>query len=240
LNWGPLEVDAIQEASKFWQERRNEALAFMASRSHHRSALLEISAQHPLDSGVTPNREFRARLDMGFCLFHELSRQELAVQIYVPGSRHKHDDVEDVVSLSHAGCAYLREKGVPSDVMHGDDLNDRYKGEAGVYGSADEAYVASAFFREEKFGQLVSVMSPGQLMRKSLHYLAFGVYPMSYAIPSNPAFHDYVHEALNSVPHTLFVDRDLQARGSAEAARLRSLRLPDQKDVGDKHGNQAQ
>lgn len=239
MNWGSLEITTFEEASEFWQERKNEALALLASRSHFRSALLEISAQHPLDDGVTPNSEFRARLDMGLRLFHELSSQELTVQIYVPGSRHKHDGVEDVVSLSHAGCAYLQQKGVPTNVIHGEDLNDRYKGEGGVYGSADEAYVASAFFRDGEFGRLVSVMSPAQLMRKTLHYLAFGIYPLSYAVPTVPAFHDYVDEALNSVPHTLFVDHDLQAQGSTEAARLRALRLPIQKDTGGKHGNQA-
>lgn len=239
MNWGPLATTAVEEATEFWQARRSAALAFMASRSHLRSALLEVSAQHPLSDGVTPNSEFRARLDAGLRLFHEFDKQEIAVQIYVPGSRHKHDGVEDSVSLSQAGCTYLRHRGVPGDVIHGDDLNDRYKGKQGVYGSADEAYVASSFFRDEGLGRLISVMSPAQLMRKSLHYLAFGIYPLSYAVPIFPAFHDYVDEALKSVPHTLFVDHDLQSQESAEAAKLRSLRYPGLRGTRDRHENKA-
>jgi hypothetical protein len=226
MSWGSIDAKAIEGATEFWTAQRDAARAFMATRLPLPTALLEISAQHPLRFGATPGNEFRARLDMGIYLFDELSHQGIAVQVYVPGSRHQHEDIEDFVSLSHAGCAYLRSKGLPEKILHGDDLNARYKGKQGVYGSADEAYVAASFFRDAGLGRLVSVMSPAQVMRKSLYYLAFGVYPMSYAVPDGNAFHDYVAEALASVPHTLFIDHDLQSEKSGAAARLRSTRDP--------------
>jgi len=38
------------------------------------------------------------------------------------------DGVADKISLSAAGCAFLRANGVPDRTLHCDDLNDRYKG----------------------------------------------------------------------------------------------------------------
>jgi hypothetical protein len=223
MNWDNMQGEA--EAAAFWHRSQDMALAFMATRRHLPSALIEVSAQHPLQDGRVPGEEFRARLDKGLELYHELSAT-IAVQIYVPGSRHRHKGVDDAVSLSLAGCSYLRERGLPEEVLHGDDLNERYKGQDGVYGSADEAFVASSYFRDAGLGQLLSVMSPAQVMRKSLHYVAFGVYPLSHTAPVVAAFHDFVTEALGGVPNALFVDHDLQAVDSAEADRLRRSRHP--------------
>ena len=42
----------------------------------------------------------------------------------------------DPQSLSQAGGEFLAKLGVPPSAVHGDDLNERYKGDAGVYGMA--------------------------------------------------------------------------------------------------------
>jgi hypothetical protein len=120
--------------------------------------LIEVSAQHPLVGGTRPDEEFGVRLERGKELRDELMGRGFRVELYVPGSRHKHDGVPDLVSLSSAGTSYLIDSGIPSEVIHGDDLNERYKGAAGVYGSADECFVAASYFKDGEFGLLASVL----------------------------------------------------------------------------------
>ncbi|WP_433065604.1 hypothetical protein [Dactylosporangium sp. CS-033363] len=209
-----------------WRERYEAARAAMRARRGTPGALIEVAAQHPLAGGVTPGVEFAARLERGAELYRQLRAGGERVEVYVPGSRHRAGEVDDAVSLSAAGTRYLREAGLPAADLHGDDLNARYKGAEGVFGSADECFVAARYFLDAGFGRLYSVCSPSQLMRKTLHYIAFGVVPLNVTAPVDEPFHDYLYELFEAVPHVLGVDGTLQGPGSREAERLRRERRP--------------
>jgi hypothetical protein len=216
--------DDIQEQ---WRHRYADARDFMRSRHHVQRALIEVAAQHPLTPDGIPGVEFRARLDRSLTLFRELRDQGLDVEIYVPGSRHHFDGHDDPVSLSSAGNAYLRDFGMPEEHLHGDDLNERYKGAEGVYGSADECFVAAGYFVDGNFGRLFSVLSPNQMLRKTLHYLAFGVVPLNVTAPVDEPYHDFLYELFEATPEVLLVDSSLQGENSMGARRLRSERKPE-------------
>jgi hypothetical protein len=214
------------DARHYWASQFAAARSFMQSRRNERSVLIEIAAQHPLINGDQPGREFTARLDRGIELFRIFRQLNSRVEIYVPGSRHVHEGTPDTVSLSYAGLTYLQATGIPSVALHGDDLNLTYKGDAGVYNSADECFVASSYFKDGGFGRLVSVVSPAQLMRKTLHYAAFGVLPLTYTAPTEEMFHDYVDELFEKIPYVLLVDHDLQSPDSMVANAMRADRKP--------------
>lgn len=188
--------------------------------------LIEIAAQHPLVNGDQPGDEFSARLNRGVELFDTFRRLAPIVEVYVPGSLHMHGGSPDSVSLSYAGTTYLEAAGIPRSALHGDDLNLTYKGDAGVYNSADECFVTASYFKDQSFGHLVSVVSPAQLLRKTLHYAAFGVLPLSYTAPTEEMFHDYLDEIFEKIPYVLLVDHDLQSPESTAAAALRADRKP--------------
>ncbi|MGW3179037.1 hypothetical protein ACWDD9_07215 [Kitasatospora sp. NPDC001119] len=209
-----------------WRERLSTAQAFMRARRHLPGVLIEVAAQHPLADRAVPGEEFEARLRRGHELYRGYLEAGRPVEVYVPGSRHRHLGVEDENSLSRAGGEFLEKLGVPAPVVRGDDLNERYKGEAGVYGSADECFVAASYFRDGGFGTLVSVCSPAQMMRKTLHYLQFGVYPLTHTAPTAEGFHDFLYELLVAVPEVMGTDDTLQDPGSDGAERLRSDRRP--------------
>jgi hypothetical protein len=214
------------EARRFWERQYQLAHEFMASRRGDRSILIEIAAQHPLVDGVRPNEEFASRLDLGRRLYWEFSTEGRSVELYVPGSRHRDGDIVDSISLSAAGKAYLIDLDVPDEAIHGDDLNLKYKGRDGVYGSADECFVAASYFKDRSFGSLASVVSPAQLFRKTLHYLAFGVIPLNYTAPTTTGYHNYITEIFENIPHVLFANHDLQAPDSSSAQHLRDQRRP--------------
>lgn len=165
-------------------------------------------------------------LDRGKELFDILSRTHRRVEIYVPGSRHVFRGKADAISLSQAGKAYLGAAGVALDVIRGDDLNERYKGAEGVYGSADECFVAASYFMGNDFGLLASVVSPAQLFRKALHYIEFEVLPLSYSVPTMNSYHNILDELFEEVPHVLYADGTLQGDHSDKARRLREERKP--------------
>ncbi|MFD8322262.1 hypothetical protein [Kitasatospora purpeofusca] len=213
-------------AAERWRDRLRAARAFMRTRDHLPGVLIEVAAQHPLVDGATPGEEFTARLRRGHELFQEYLKAGRPVEIYVPGSRHRHLGVEDRNSLSRAGGEFLEKLGVPPTAVHGDDLNERYKGDAGVYGSADECFVAASYFKDGGFGTLVSVCSPAQMMRKTLHYLQFGVHPLNHTAPTPEGHHDFLYELLVAVPDVLGTDDTLQSADSDGAERLRADRRP--------------
>jgi hypothetical protein len=218
----------ITNERRYWEAQFVRARQFMQRRCELDSVLIEIAAQHPLVNGHEPGEEFTARLDLGHELFERFRRDATRVEIYVPGSRHVHEGIADKISLSSAGTMYLLSLGVPAHAIHGDDLNLAYKGVAGVYGSADECFVAASYFKDEDFGRLISVVSPAQLLRKTLHYAAFGVLPLSYTAPTEVMFHDYVEEVFNKIPYVLLKDHDLQSPDSEAANVLRGERKPEQ------------
>lgn len=213
-----------------WQQKLAAARAAVAAREGTPRILIEIAAQHPLVDGVMPGEEFAVRLRFSIDLFRQLTSEGAEVEIYVPGSRLVDNGVEDKVSLSAAGCTFLQTNGVPDRVLHGDDLNDRYKGttatQPGVCCSADECYVAACYWRDGGFGRLLSIVSVGQMHRKLLHFVEFGVYPFMHTVPTFVIAHDPIHEAMQMIPGVLYHDPDLQGPNSHEAIAFRRARLP--------------
>jgi hypothetical protein len=214
-----------REVQDQWRAKYARAHAFMQGRAEKPGTLIEIAAQHPLVDGLHPNDEFRARLNRGKELYDRYRGTGDRVEIYVPGSRHVFHGQPDRISLSEAGRAYLISTGIPEAAIHGEDLNVRYKGEDGVYGSADECFVAASHYKDAGLGTLVSVLSPAQMLRKTLHYIEFGVVPLNVTVPTLDGFHDYFDELFEKIPRVLTVDASLQ-HGSSDARRLREERTP--------------
>ncbi|MEV0570052.1 hypothetical protein [Dactylosporangium sp. NPDC050588] len=215
----------LDDARQQWQRRYTAATAFMAGRAGRAAALIEVAAQHPLRADGSPGPEFEARLRLGVRLYAEFAERG-PVEMYVPGSRHRDGGTVDPVSLSDAGGAFLRDAGIPAESVHGEDLNQRYRGDDGVYGSADECFVTASYYRDGPFGPLLAVVSPGQLQRKMLHYLAFGVLPLLHTAPTLPMYHDPVGEVFDAIPRVLTEDPDLRPGTSAWADHLRAARRP--------------
>jgi hypothetical protein len=211
---------------EYWEDKHIQAVSFMESRASLPAILIEVAAQHPLTDGYLPNEEFEKRLLLAKELYEQETRAGNRVEVYVPGSIHMYEGTADKISLSEAGREFLIEKGVPSESIRGDDLNKRYKGEEGVYNSADECFVSASYFKDADFGQLYSVHSPVQVFRKTLHYLEFGVLPLNFTAPAHRTFHNYIGEIFEAIPYVLFVDHSLQGRDSIRARELRESRKP--------------
>jgi hypothetical protein len=212
------------DARAAWDKKLEQARALMAARRGRPRALIEVAAQHPLVAGVRPNEEFEARLNRAHELYTELTTHGIDVELYVPGSCHMFHGIADKISLSQAGSDYFIASGISAAHIRGEELNHRYKGDDGVYNSADECFVTASYFKDGDFGTLITVLAPGQLHRKMLHYIHFGVLPLPHTAPTTTSFHNYVHEAFVELPHVLFEDPDLQAPGSPKANRLRAER----------------
>lgn len=228
--------DIVMQGSKqeeYWNAKKERAVKNMRIRKRtKKKILIEVAAQHPLKEGLYPNEEFSARLDTAVKLYEEKKREGIPVEIYVPGSVHLDEDgIADECALSEAGCAYLLKKGIPEECLHGDEWNvafDEERIHKGVYNTADECYIASRFFlrSESDYFDLYSVCSPNQLMRKTLFYIEFGVYPKIITVPVANMYHDFFNELLFSVPYILGQDHTYQGENSKEAIRTRRERLP--------------
>ena len=208
-----------------WQQMTADAKANMARHRGRPGLLIEVAAQHPLDGGLTPGPEFRARLEAAVTAYRLEVEQGHAVKIYVPGSRHEFEGVADEVSLSTAGVTYLKSLGIPESDLFGDDANEKYKGEEGVYSSADECYVSCSLFEELDFGRLAVFCGPAQLMRKVLGYIRLGCFPEMCSVPVERPYHDFVDEAFLHIPVMLGDGTNLHI-SAEEAIRLRKLRTP--------------
>jgi hypothetical protein len=200
----PALLSKLESVAGRWRERMAAARDTMSERLSQPGVLIEVAAQHPLVDGSIPGEEFAARLLRGRDLYRDAVEQGRPATVYVPGSRHVFDGVEDAVSLSEAGGEYLRRLGVPPEDVRGDDLNKAYLGEDGVYGSVDECFVTASYFLDGGFGRLYCVVSPFQLPRKLLHYIEFGVLPLAVTAPTPEAFHDLLDELFLGVPEVLF------------------------------------
>lgn len=210
----------------YWDAKFEAARAFMRERSVLPSTLIEIATQHPLVNGKEPNEEFIGRLELGRELFEREQARGQYVDICLCSSRHGHEGVEDEISLSDAGINYLLSRGLPKECLHGMELVDKYKGEAGSFGSADECFVAASYFQDKPFGKLLAVMSPVQVFRKVLHYVEFGVLPLVFTAPAAEMYHEWIGEIFESVPRVLLTDPDLQSPSSKYAERVRRGRDP--------------
>ena len=209
-----------------WQKKYHYARSRMRASSDKSGILIEVAAQHPLKEGTSPNEEFTARLDFAFDLYNKLlDRGVEPVKIYVPGSIHMYNGICDEVSLSAAGCSYLVKRGISREDLFGDDANLNYKGQAGVYNSSDECYVACCIFDDLDFREMHCVCSPAQLLRKALSYIQFAHMPLMHSVPLEDMFHSYVDEAFLYIPRLLGDGGGLQGN-SREAERLRRERKP--------------
>lgn len=216
-------------AVSFWEKKLNAAkeCALQARTDSKRNGvLIEVAAQHPLETDGTPGIEFARRLDMGYKLYGEYQEKNIRCKLYVPGSLHMYNGVEDKVPLSEAGRKYLIDKGVSPEDIYGEDQNVKYRGTDGVYNSADECFVASQIWKNERFSELICVCSPIQSMRKTAHYIAFGVFPSVLTCPSPELFHDYVYEMFTALPYVLYEDFDLDPKKSKLAREHRVNRKP--------------
>ncbi len=225
-----MEPARVEEARKRWEAKLVSAREAVSARAAIAKDLIEVAAQHPLIDGTKPGEEFVARLLRGVELYRRCGAAGRAAEIYVPGSRLMDKGIADRISQSEAGTRFLLERGIPASALHGDDLNERYKGPGsvhpGVCCSADECFVAASYWRDGGFGRLLSVVSAGQLLRKMLHFIEFGVYPMMVSAPTFEAAHDPIFEALTMIPDVLFEDASLQEPGSKRAIAFRRERLP--------------
>lgn len=189
--------------------------------------LIEVAAQHPLKSDGTPGEEFSRRLDMGIELYHKMKNVNKRCGIYVPGSLHMYEGVKDILSLSEAGRRYLLKRNIPEKDIYGEPENTKYRNGDGVYNSADECFVATQIWKNEGYSELFCVCSPLQCMRKTTHYIAFGVFPSVFTCPVPEMFHSYVGEVFEALPYVLYKDPYFQPRESKRAIEQRAARKPD-------------
>ena len=220
-----------------WSEKQNEAKDNMiaAESTNSKCLLIECAAQHPLNSDGTPGDEFKTRLNRAIQIYKEYCEAGWRVNIYVPGSLHQIKNkqgayVVDPLPLCESGKNYLINNGVDARDILGQEANDRYKGNAGVYCSADECYVSSKLFLDGNYQRFMVICSPAQAMRKTLYYLLFSTMPIVYTeVPQThhiATFHNYVYEAIKSIPAIIESMDDMQGENCYEAIKMRKDRNP--------------
>lgn len=223
------DINIIFDKSKqYWNDKFEAAKDNMSDRAEiYEGVLIEVAAQHPLFRRTEPNAEFKQRLDKAVELYNSFIQKGIPVSIYLPGSRHKFKGTADNISLSQAAVNYLLSKGIPNDVLLGDDYNLRYKGEDGVYNSADECYVASQIFFEGEYSKLICICSPNQIMRKSMFYIEFGCLPICYGVTVENMYHsNIVNEIFNSLNIVLYFDHSWQDKDTPLYKYFREDRKP--------------
>lgn len=219
-----LERDSALE---YWRELFKKAEENTRAALSRKGELIEIAAQHPLNADGTPGAEFAKRLDFGIELYRSLKKENERVKIYVPGSLHSYKGKADIKPLCEAGRAYLISKRIPQEDILADDMNKKYKGNLGVYNSADECFVAAAMFFDDKYRRLHCVCSPNQMARKKLFYIAFGVIPFYYTVNCEEMFHNDIEELLVTLPKTVYGDHTWQDMDKEAAYNSRKERMPD-------------
>lgn len=212
-------------AKIYWENLYKTAKYNMNLHMQYANELIEVAAQHPLNNGE-PSLEFRSRLDFAFELYNKLKSDNNSVKIYVPGNIHSVNGISGSYSLNYAGIKYLTGLGISTDALLGDEYNLKYKGENGVYNSADECFVASKIFLSGGYKHIHAICSPNQIVRKQLFYLSFGVIPLFHTVPCDTSAHDLIYELFNAIPDVIFNDHTWQDENSPNAIRTRNERKP--------------
>lgn len=218
-----MDADTIFEV---WNPRYEKATKYMSECSQRSDIILvEVAAQHPLVDGLYPGIEFKSRLmEAGNILYnpevlagcYESDRDN--IYVYVPGSKHEMNGVEDKVSLSTAGITWLDER-LPqynSQFIGGDKKNFELTDGKGIFNSEDECLAATRVFEELEAGRFISVCSQGQMMRKALYYIQFGYYPEFIVVPG--IHHNPIWEAVYGIPRML-------TKGASMTEKERSGRI---------------
>lgn len=214
-------------ARDYWEQKYREAVKNMEQRADvFDMVLIEAAAQHPLKKRKYPAAEFVARLDLAAEMYERVTQEGRTAKIYVPGSRHRHGKICDLVSLSEAGTQYLLDKGIPAEAILGEAENIRYKADDGVYNSADECYVASRIFLEGEYSTLYCVCAPNQIPRKTLFYMEFGVLPQCFSAPVETMYHNLLDELFESLETVIYRDHSWQEKDSEAFRVSRTERRP--------------
>lgn len=220
-----------------WSQKQKKAQENMqyAEKQDNKLLLIECSAQHPLTPNGTPGEEFKARLNRAINLYNEYRKANWKVTIYIPGSLHQIKDntgrfIIDKIPLCESGKNFLIENGVDKEDILGQESNIKYKGKYGVYCSADECFVSSKIFFDNNYQRFISICSPAQAIRKALYYILFETLPIIYTESPqshiSSSFHNYVYEAIESVPRIIASMNDMQDINCSEATQMRKSRNP--------------
>ena len=134
--------------------------------------------------------------------------------------------IVDPVSLSEAGCTYLKALGVPEDHLYGERENSEYMGSDGVYNSCDECFVSASIFHDRGFGTLHCVCSPNQVMRKQLFYLNFQVIPVIHTVNPGAMYHQFTTELFHSIPAVVYKYPNWSDRDCPIFKKSREERMP--------------
>ena len=200
-----------------------------------RVLLIECASQHPLKPDGTPGEEFQARLDRAIKIYKKYRDDGWQVNIYVPGSLHQIKNRQgiydvDLIPLCESGKQYLINNEVDAGDILGQEANERYKGKAGVYCSADECYVSSNLFLDGNYQRFIVICSPAQAMRKTLYYLLSKTLPIIYTEAPQThcatTFHNYAYEAIKSIPEIIASMDDMQGENCCKAIAIREDRDP--------------
>lgn len=200
-----------KDADYYWNSRYE-----YSKKEKSGKVLIEIAAAHPLINGK-PKAEFEERLLQGIELYYYEKNRGNNPIIYIPGSLHYIENKEngeiivDAEPLSEAGKNFLIEHGIPEKSIRANISNLDYKGEDGVYNSADECYVATQIARDENCKRIISIISPVTIYRKALIYNEFGFNPEIYAVGTEELNHNYIGETFWSLYITYMNDQDWQS-----------------------------
>lgn len=210
----------------YWQRKYNSSMQNRKSTEDCRRVLIQASAQHPLKKGLYPDTEFEKRLEKSAELYKKFKNDGKEVKIYVPGSRHKTECQEDLVSLSASGKDFLVQIGMPENDILGEEMNYLYKNHQGVYNSADECYVSSQIYKNGDFDKLCCVCSPLQALKDTLYFIENDIVPDIYTVTCENQFHNPYIESAVILPDILHYDHSWQSNDSFYGNKSRNERRP--------------
>lgn len=211
----------------FWDRQYKISMNNMEkAKNNNKAVLIEIASQHPLEKDGTPNSEFKARLDKGVEIYFKNRNNNIPTTLAVIGSIHIFNNNFDPCSLSTAGKNYLISRGVSEKDIEADDAINKYKGEEGVYNSMDECFVISKLFKDGNYSDLLSIVSPYQMYRKMLTYIANGLISQCIPVYVDNMFHNPIGEIMFNIQDVLYIDHDSQDRNKEAYINSREERKP--------------